>query len=104
VLSIDTVNPYEDTNAGRFFPSGDGYVVYPTKDGATPSIRYCMMQEAFQDYRALKLLESYIGREAVLALLFEKGYIGYCEYPHSAEALRELREEISALIAKNAAH
>ena len=104
VLSIMPVNPYEDTSAGRYFPSGDGFVVYPAENGVTESIRYCMMQEAFQDYRALKLLEGYIGREAVLALLTERGYLGYCEYPHSAEALRALREEISALIAKNAAH
>ena len=103
VLSIMPINPYEDTGAGRYFPSGDAFVVYPKEDGVSESIRYCMMQEAFQDYRALSLLESYIGREEVLSLLTRHGYLGYRDYPHSAEALRALRQEVNSLIARYAA-
>jgi len=49
----------------------------------------------------LNLLESYIGRKAVLGLLEEYGFKGYTEYPHSAKAHRELIEKIKDLIKKH---
>ncbi|MBQ9921188.1 MAG: DUF4091 domain-containing protein, partial [Clostridia bacterium] len=50
---------------------GASYLAYPTRDGAVPSICEKLMCEAFDDIRALKLLESYIGKEKVIALCEE---------------------------------
>ena len=67
-----------------------------------PSIRETMMAEAFDDLRALKLLESKIGREATLALCEAKlGEVNSRLTPEG-EALRELREEVNAKIAEHA--
>ena len=56
------------------------------------------MREAMDDYRALKLLETLIGRERTLAVLEEKlGAITVYTIPEG-EALRELREIINAKI------
>ena len=59
------------------------------------------MREAMDDLRALKLLESKIGREKTLAMCEEKlGRITYRTIP-LGEAMRELREEINASIEEN---
>ena len=59
------------------------------------------MREAMDDLRALKLLESKIGREKTLAICEEKlGTITAYTLPES-EALRELREIINASIEEN---
>jgi hypothetical protein len=102
-LSERKINPFEETDAGGHYPSGDAFVVYPIKDGATPSFRYMTMIEAFQDYRALKTLESFIGRERVECLLEEEGVKGLREYPRDAQWHIDFRQKINALI-KNEFH
>ena len=97
------IDPYTETDADGAYPSGDAFVVYPTADGATPSIRYMTMIEAFQDYRALKTLESFIGKEKVMELLDAEGVRGLIEYPRSAEWHLEFRQKINDLI-KNKFH
>lgn len=97
------IDPYTETDADGAYPSGDAFVVYPTADGATPSIRYMTMIEAFQDYRALKTLESFIGKEKVMELLDAEGVKGLIEYPRSAEWHLEFRQKINDLI-KNRFH
>lgn len=65
---------------------------------AYPSIREKLMCEAMDDLRALKLLESRIGREKTLALCEEKlDTINVFTVPEG-EALRELREIVNAKI------
>jgi len=100
-LSYEEINPYSDTDANAAYPSGDGFIVYPEKWGVVPSVRSKLVKESFQDYEILNLLESYIGRKAVLGLLEEYGFKGYTEYPHSAKAHRELIEKIKDLIKKH---
>ncbi|MEG1887584.1 MAG: DUF4091 domain-containing protein, partial [Oscillospiraceae bacterium] len=68
-FSLAALNPYEITDAAGGFPSGDSFLVYPTEDGATPSIRLFVTNEAMQDVRALKLLEKLKGRDFVLDLI-----------------------------------
>lgn len=97
------IDPYTETDAGGYYPSGDAFVVYPTGNGATPSIRYMTMIEAFQDYRALKTLEFFVGRGQVMALLEEEGVRGLTEYPHCAEWHFAFRQKINDLI-KNKFH
>ncbi len=96
--SVETVDPYATTDARRTLPSGDAFVVYPTKDGVYASLRYETVKECFQDYAALKLLESFIGREKVVKLLDEEGVDGYTQYPRNGAWHVGFRQKINALI------
>ncbi len=98
-LSQGEVDPFEETDAGGFFPSGDSYVVYPDKDGQPLlSLRLKVFYDALQDLRALKLAESLVGREKTMEVL-EKGIekIRFDKYPHSDEWQLECRERINSL-------
>ena len=98
--SLTIINPYEDTSANGKFNSGDSFIVYPDKEraGVKKSLRYFYMKEAFQDYRALKLLETLCGKETAMAILSEYGVEKYHIYPHSSKLLKELRETINETI------
>ena len=78
---------------------GCAYLAYPTRNGAAPSIREEHMREAFDDIRALKLLESLIGREAAIGFCEERlgDRINSTLIPEG-NALFELRENINLLI------
>jgi len=98
------VNPFEESDAGKAFPSGDAYVVYPGDNGAPlNSLRLKVFYDALQDMRALQLLESLIGRQKTLTLL-EDGLpepISFRVYPHSEDWQLEKREQINAAIKTN---
>lgn len=96
--SLDVIDPYADTSAGGAFPPGDGFIVYPAKDGAIPSVRWAMAQAGFQDYRAMKLLERYIGREKALNMLKEWGMDGYTVYSRDPKAHTDFRNKINFTI------
>ncbi|MCQ2413438.1 MAG: DUF4091 domain-containing protein [Clostridia bacterium] len=102
-LSRATVDPYAETSAGGAFLSGDAFIVYPDRErgGVEKSFRYYLMQDAFQDYRALKLLEEVAGRQTAENLLSDFGVFGYNVYPHSPLLLRALREAINRAVADN---
>lgn len=104
-FSTRAIDPYRVTDAGRAFPSGDPFIVYPGEDGPIGSLRLKVMREALQDMRALQLLEKLEGREAVMALV-EKQVdepITFSSYPRNAEWLLNLRESINDAI-KQAVH
>ena len=95
------VDPYKVTDAGGGFSSGDSFVVYPAIDG-TPynSLRLNVFYDGFQDMRALKLLESKIGKEKTLAVV-EEGLqtpLSFNDYPHGAKWILETRERINRAI------
>lgn len=97
-LSFGFADPKISSSAYKNFP-GISYLCYPIsqKGNATvvPSIREKLMGEAMDDLRALKLLESKIGREATIALCEEHlGEITTYTIP-TGESLRELREAIN---------
>ncbi len=95
-LSRYAIDPFTTTDADYAFPSGDAFVVYPGEDGAPLcSLRLKVFREALNDLRALLLLESRIGREAVLELLEAEGEISFRNYPHSDEWLLCTRERIN---------
>lgn len=99
--SLEAIDPYRVTDAGNTFPSGDAFLVYPGEDG-TPveSIRMEVFYEALQDLRALQLLEGFVGRERVLALI-EDGLeepLTFSAYPRDSEWLLGLREAVNAAI------
>ena len=100
-LSKALVNPYEVSDAGKQFPSGDSYVVYPAKDGtAHHSLRLKVFYDALQDMAALNTLEKLAGKKECLGLIEENGKhnITFREYPHSNEWLLETREAVNSAI------
>ncbi len=101
--SKSEIDPYKVTDAGGAFPSGDAFVVYPGKDGRPlNSLRHIVFADAFQDLRALRLLESYTSREYVLSLI-ERDLdipLSFKTYPHEQGWLLNLRKTINEEIAK----
>lgn len=99
--SLEHINPYLVTDSGGSFPSGDAFLVYPGADRyPEESIRLMVLYEAIQDHRALKLLEQYIGREAVIDLLEEdlSEPITFQTYPKSASYLISVRNKINRML------
>lgn len=101
VHSAAPIDPHLDTEAGGYFPAGDGFIVYPGRDGkAEESIRLIAMHYAFQDMRALALLESLIGREETLRILEKDGEITLEKYPRTGEGLLSIRTAVNEAIKK----
>lgn len=99
------IDPFKVTDADCGFPSGDAFVVYPGEEGPIESIRLKVFQEALQDLRALQLLETQIGREAVLQAL-EEGLeepITFKTYPRDPEWLLSKRQWINDRIRESLA-
>lgn len=102
-FSTEHINPYEVTDAGGSFPSGDAFLVYPGKDGhPEESIRMMVHEEALQDLRACELLESLAGREFVMECM-EDGLaepLTFKRYPKSDMYLLQFRNRINREIEK----
>lgn len=97
-FSLRPINPYQVTDADAAFISGDAYLVYPGSDGnPIESLRMEVFYEALQDLRAMELLESYIGREAVVSLIEQDLVepLTFKQYPRDAAWLLKLRERIN---------
>lgn len=98
------IDPFTVSDAGGAFPSGDAYVVYPGEDGdALISIRLKVFYDGFQDMRALRLLESLVGREKTIEIL-EEGLdepITFRNYPRCADWHMNTRERINKAISEN---
>ena len=95
------INPFIITDCGSAFSSGDAFLVYPAPDGGVySSIRNEVQMEALADLRALKKLESLIGREKVCAMIQNGiGYpITFKKYPLEKEYLLALRYAVNASI------
>ncbi len=99
-LSARVIDPYM-TNDSSGFASGDGFVVYPVDDSGEVvcSLRLYVYNEAFQDLRALKYLESLTGREYVLSFLEE--IYRFTDYPRNNGYYLDLRNKINKEIIKN---
>lgn len=101
VLSDEPVNPYFITDCGGGLQSGDGFIVYPGKDGPYDSPRHEVFFEALQDMRLFCTLEKKIGRAKTEALLEKYGFKkSFTEYPHEPEALMGARKEAQRLLAR----
>lgn len=97
-LSLANLNPYEVTDAGGVFPSGDAFQVYPGADGKPEeSIRFMLNHLAMQDLRALEALETLQGREHVLRLLEEcaQGPLTLTDYPRDTVFFDRLRQRVN---------
>lgn len=96
--SKQEINPYVDTTAGGAFTSGDSFVVYPLDEmgDVVCSLRLYVLNEGFQDMRALKLLEQLTDKETVANLLRE--IEGFDSYPRNNQYYLEIRERINRKI------
>ncbi len=97
--SLGLINPYQVTDAGRAFPSGDAFLVYPGENGEPlSSIRAEVQDDALLDLRALQLLDSLAGREETVKLIEELAgmkNLNFDEYPKDADFLLSLRERVA---------
>ncbi len=103
-LSKSLVDPFEVSDAGGKFPSGDSYVVYPAEDGtAYHSIRLKVFYDALQDMAALKTLSRLVGKEKCIDIIEESGKydITFRNYPHDENWLLDTRESINKAIKEN---
>lgn len=96
--SIRRIDPYRVTDADDAFPSGDSFLVYPGEDGnAVESLRLLVLEEGFEDYRALKLLEQYKGKKYVHSLVNQIAGmdITFEKYPTKVEFFENLRTRVN---------
>lgn len=103
-LSKGLINPFEVTDAGKEFPSGDSFIVYPAEDGtALHSLRLKVFFDALQDMAALNTLEKLTDKNTCLAIIEENGKhsITFSEYPHNDGWLLETREAVNNAIKNN---
>lgn len=73
-------------------------MVYPGKDGVPEeSLRLMVFEEALNDYRALCLLESYVGRDQVLELIRREAgmELSFKRYPRNDKFILELRDKVN---------
>jgi hypothetical protein len=102
-LSRHPIDPFEVTDGGKAWPSGDPFVVYPGEGGAPLcSLRLKVFHEALQDMRALQLLESEIGYGAALALV-EEGLdapLTFSRYPRDAAWLLGVRDRVNRALCR----
>ena len=94
----EQIDPYQVTDAGRAFPGGDPFSVYPGPDGPIPSLRLKVFHQALQDLRALELLESLDGPGAAAGCIQDFAGMTFSRYPRSAQALLDTRERVNRAI------
>ena len=100
-FSLRAIDPYSNTHADYAFPSGDAYLVYPGSDGQPlASIRSQVQRNALDDLASLQLLETLVGRDSVLRLIYENtdGTFTFRHYPTSPEYLLTLHETVESEI------
>lgn len=98
--SMFDINPYVSQSSSYMFPSGDAASVYPSKDGAYPSIRALVFKEAIEDIQVCRTLEKYIGKEAVVKLIDDEAEmdINFKEYPRNPHYIPNLMDKMRDMI------
>jgi hypothetical protein len=101
--SVNTINPYAETSGEYWVPAGDPFSVYPAEDGtAYESTRIIVFHEALEDCRAMKLAESFYGKERVIAemeAVFGKE-IKFSRCARSSDMMLAIRAKVDELIAE----
>lgn len=100
-LSMYKVNPFVTTSAGKYYPSGDAFSVYPELDGPVPSLRGVVFKDGLEDIAVCRLAEEKIGKDAVLDIInSELGYeLTLDNYPVAPETIPRIMEKIKAVLA-----
>lgn len=101
--SMYSINPYVTTSADSAFPSGDAFSVYPGDDDVYPSLRAAVFYEAIQDICVCNLLETIIGREAVIKMIdkYAKMDVTVFEYPKRVDYIPQLMQEMKKIIGEH---
>ena len=102
-LSLYNLDPYTTTSCHGVFPSGDPFIIYPSKTGAYNSLRGKATYEAINDMNTCFALEKYIGRDEVIKLI-DKGLsheLTFSQFPRGKEYIENLRDEMVNLIKEN---
>jgi len=97
------VDPYLDQNGNNWVPAGDTGYIYPRANGEFyESIRGIYLRDAFQDIRAMQLLEKYTSHEAVVALIEEElGLeLKFNTCAKSVKTMNNIRERINEELRK----
>ncbi len=96
------INPYEVTDAGGSFPSGDPFSVYPYGEDVIPSLRLKVFKNALEDIQLLCLLEEKIGKRAVIELIDRVAdmEITFKNYPKNEDFFSKLYCEIFNILKK----
>lgn len=98
--SVYPINPYVVSSGDKSFPSGDAFSVYPTQNGAVPSLRAVIFKEALQDIELCRMLEEKIGKEKVVELIEKEAgmEITFTQYPRNNEFIPDLMDKIKAML------
>lgn len=99
-VSLFKIDPYVTTSASGNYPSGDPFILYPSKDGAYNSIRGKVTYEAISDMRLCQTLEKYIGRDAVVELIdyYSGGNLTFDSYPVGNEYIENMSDRMKKMI------
>ncbi len=104
VRSVRPTDPFRDTTAGGGFFGGDPFVVYPGPGGKPlESIRHRVFTEAMDDHRAMQLLASLQGDDAVRAIADPNGDITLTAYPSDPDHYRQVAARIGEEITRSTA-
>lgn len=94
--SLCSIDPFTCTDADGAFPSGDPFIVYPGADAEpVESLRLMLMDEAFSDFCAARLLEKITSREEVLRVLDPDDAFAIDRYPRSCSGLQAARDRVN---------
>ena len=100
--SLKNINPFMYSGGDQGFPSGDPFSVYPVEGGAVPSLRAVIFKEALADIEICRLLESYIGKEAVVAMIDQAAGepLTFSCYPRNSRYIPDLIQSMLRRIAQ----
>lgn len=99
--SCEYCDPYMCTDGGMWVPAGDAFSVYPAPGGgAYETLHLLSFTSALTDLRAFRLAESLCGKDAVMAVIEERGAVEFKNFPHGDEQVLDVREKINAMIAE----
>ena len=103
-LSYGKLDPMGDVNGFDWVPAGDTCSVYPDVDGnALESLRIIVFHQALQDIRAMKLAESFVGKEKVVEAI-ETAFGASIEFDvcaRSTKQMQAVRDAVNEIIKKN---
>lgn len=102
--SYQVIDPYGDSCGNDWVPAGDTYSVYPGVDGeALESLRIIVFHDALQDISAMRLAESFVGKEKVVEAIENAfgGEIRFDRCATSTEQMLSVRNAVNEIIKKN---
>ena len=100
--STRLIDPFKDTCAGNGFPGGDPFLVYPGPDGEVyESIRFKVFADAMNDLRAMELLRSKAGADAVRSIIDPDSSITLTNFSYDPDHYRRVATELAFRLLAN---